>query len=99
MRVESGGYGLIKPLAGASSSLNKTNRELNKILEKLSTSLAINSASDDASGLSISEQLRTQIRGFQTASNNVSDAMSALNIADSTGNEITGMLQRQRDLA
>jgi flagellin len=80
-------------------SLNKNNRELNKILQKLSTSLRINQASDDAAGLSISEQLRTQIRGFNTASQNVTDASSALSIAEGTGNEVSDILQRQRTLA
>ena len=80
-------------------SLDKNNRELNKILKKLSTSLRINQASDDAAGLSISEQLRTQIRGFNAASQNVTDASSALSIADGTGNEVSDILQRQRALA
>jgi flagellin len=84
---------------GTAKSLNKTNRELNKILQKLSTALRINQASDDASGLSISEQLRTQIRGFKAASQNVTDATSALAIAEGTGKEVSAMLQRQRELA
>ncbi|MBD3344178.1 MAG: flagellin, partial [Chitinivibrionales bacterium] len=80
-------------------TLGKTNRKLGKILEKLATAQRINRASDDAAGLSISEQLRTQIRGFKTASNNVADAMSALNIADGTATEASSMVQRQRELA
>jgi flagellin len=83
----------------STKSLNKNNRELNKILQKLSTALRINQASDDASGLSISEQLRTQIRGFKAASQNVTDATSALSIADGTGKEVSEMVERQRDLA
>ncbi len=80
-------------------SRDKNSRDLNKILKKLSTALRINQASDDASGLSISEKLRTQIRGFKTASQNGIDASSALAIAEGTGNEVSAMLQRQRDLA
>ena len=85
-------------LAGYPSALKKTNKALSKVLEKLSTAKRINRASDDAAGLSISEQLTTQVRGFQMASNNISDAMSALNIADGASTEISSMMQRQREL-
>jgi flagellin len=100
MRIESSQpYSLIAPQDKASKSLGKTNKDLNKILERLSTALRINRASDDAAGLGIAEQLTSQIRGFQQASNNVSDAMSALNIADSAGNQVSDMVQRQHELA
>jgi flagellin len=100
MRIDANGnYGITQPLDTAAKSLYKTNRDLNKILQRLSTALRINSASDDAAGLGVSEQLRTQIRGFQQATENVTDAMSALNIAEGTGNEVSSMLQRQRELA
>ena len=82
-----------------SNVLKKTNRQLQKILERLSTAQRINRASDDAAGLGISEQLRTNIRGFKMASQNVQDAMAALNIAEGSANEIGDMLQRQRELA
>lgn len=81
------------------SVLKKTDRELQKVLERLSTASKINRASDDAAGLSISEQLRSRIRGFKMASRNIEDAMSSLNIADGAGNEISNLLQRQRELA
>ena len=74
------------------SALKKTNRALKKILKSLATGLRINQASDDAAGLSISEQLRSQVRGFKMASRNVSDAESALNITDSTANEVSSIL-------
>lgn len=80
-------------------ALKKTNRELQKILEQITTAKRINRASDDAAGLSIAEQLTTQIRGFKTASQNLSDASAALDIADGAGREITDMIQRQRELA
>ena len=50
------------------NSLSMTNRAMQKSLEKLSTGLRINRASDDAAGLSVSEGLRTQIRGSKMAS-------------------------------
>jgi flagellin len=81
------------------SALGKTNRQLEKLLEQLSTAKRINRASDDAAGLSIAEQLTTQIRGFKQASQNIADATAALDIAEGAGHEITDMLQRQRELA
>ena len=82
-----------------SNVLKKTNRQLKKILERLSTAHRINRASDDAAGLAVSEQLRSNIRGFKMASRNVQDAMSALNITDGSATQISDMLQRQRELA
>lgn len=76
----------------------KNTRQLAKILEKLSTAMSINRASDDAAGLAVSEQLRTQIRGFKAAGQNITDAMSALNIGEGAANEVSSMLQRQREL-
>jgi flagellin len=100
MRIDtSGNLGLVQPLDKAAKGLQKSNRDLNKILERLSTALKINRASDDAAGLGMSEQLRTQIRGFKMASNNVEDAMSALNVADGVGREVSDIVQRQRELA
>jgi flagellin len=83
----------------AEKTLKRTNRDLAKILEQLSTATRINRASDDAAGLGVSEQLRSNIRGFKVASQNITDAMSALNIADGAANETTSILQRQRELA
>jgi flagellin len=93
--METTGIGLNTALSG----LQSTNKALQKILERLSTAKRINSASDDAAGLSISEQLLSQARGFQTATQNVSDAMNALNIGDAATGQISDLLQRNRDLA
>ena len=49
---------------GAQSSVNNANNNLTKTIKALSTGLRINSASDDASGLAVSEKLRAQISGF-----------------------------------
>ena len=99
MRIDTGSFGLVQPLDTAAKSIQKTNKDLNKILERLSTALRINSASEDAAGLGVAEQLDTQARGFKVASQNVDEAMSALNIADSTGSQVSDMIQQQRDLA
>ncbi|HEX2959166.1 MAG TPA: flagellin [Chitinispirillaceae bacterium] len=80
-------------------SLRKTSSDLKKILERLATAQRINRASDDAAGLGVSEVMRSNIRGFKMASQNINDAMSALDIADGTANEVNGILQRQRELA
>ncbi len=99
MRIDTGNLGFVQPLGAASKSLQKTNNDLNKILQRLSTALRINSASDDAAGLGVAEQLTTQARGFKVATQNVEDAMNALNIADGTGSQVSDLLSRQRDLA
>ena len=77
----------------------KSNRALSKSLEKLSTGLRVNRASDDAAGLAISENLRTQVRGTAQAQRNALDGIAALNIAEGAMNEISDILQRMRELA
>ncbi len=72
---------------------------LQSSLEKLSTGLRINRASDDAAGLSVSEQLRTQIRGLSMAQRNAGDGIGLLQIAEGAASEITELLQRMRELA
>jgi flagellin len=72
---------------------------MSKSLEKLSTGLRINRSSDDAAGLAISENLRTQIRGVAQASRNAQDGTSMLQIAEGAANEISSILQRMRELA
>jgi len=84
---------------GLIGAAQKSNKNLSKIQERLATALRINRASDDAAGLSISEQMRTQIRGFQMANVNVEYAEAAQYIAEGEGNETASMLQRQRELA
>jgi flagellin len=81
------------------TSLASAEGSMNKSLEKLSTGLRINRASDDAAGLSVSEQLRTQIRGNTQAKANAEDGIALLQIAEGAANEISSILQRQRELA
>src|SRR3989339_1875234 len=80
-------------------ALDTVGRSLNKSLERLSTGLRINRASDDAAGLAVSEQLRTQINGMDAAKRNASDGISLLQIAEGAANEVSSMLQRMRELA
>jgi len=80
-------------------ALFQNNRAVGKDLEKLSTGLRINRASDDAAGLAVSEGLRTAVRGQTVAKRNALDGISALNILEGSMNEIHNILQRQRELA
>ncbi len=77
---------------------NNTNA-LSKTMEKLSSGYRINRAADDAAGLTLSENLRAQIRGSQKALANVQDGINVLNIADGAMAQITENLQRMRELA
>ena len=81
------------------ASLFKVNRDLSKNLEKLSTGLRVNRASDDAAGLGVSENLRTQVRGTAQAKKNAQDGIAAITIAEGAANEVSSILQRMRELA
>jgi flagellin len=81
------------------SSLSHANKDLGTSLERLSTGLRINRAADDAAGLSVSEQLRTQVRGTRMAIRNAHDGNALLRIAEGAANEISAMLQRMRELS
>ena len=81
------------------NNLNKTSAAVSKSMERLSSGLRVNRAADDSAGLSISERMRGQIRGLAQASNNIGDATSMVQTAESTLGEVHGMLQRVRELA
>ncbi|SCY86825.1 flagellin N-terminal helical domain-containing protein [Alkaliphilus peptidifermentans] len=70
-----------------------------KSMEKLSSGFRINRAADDAAGLSISEKMRSQIRGLQQASRNAQDGISLIQTAEGNLNEVSAMLVRVRELA
>lgn len=77
--------------------INNFNQE--KSLEKLSSGYRINRAGDDAAGLAISEKMRGQIRGLQTASRNSQDGISLIQTAEGALGESHAILQRMRELA
>lgn len=83
----------------ATNALFKSNRDMSKSLEKLSTGLRINRSSDDAAGLAISENLRSMVRGAAQAQRNAMDGTSMLQIAEGAANEISDVLQRMRELS
>lgn len=82
-----------------SGSLRKNNTGLESSLHKLSTGLRINRAADDVAGLSVSEKIRTQVRGTAVAIRNAGDGIALLNIAEGACNEVSAILQRMRELA
>ncbi len=83
----------------AQGAVRKNNNSLTKSLEKLSTGLRINSASDGPAALSISENLRTQYRGLAVAQRNAQDGIGLLQVADGGMNEISDIVQKMRELA
>jgi flagellin len=80
-------------------SLATQQASLKKSLEKLSTGLRINRSSDDAAGLSVSESLRSRIRGMERAKSNAADGIALVQIAEGATGEINNILQRMRELA
>ena len=72
---------------------------LSKSTEKLSSGYRINRAADDAAGLSISEKMRSQIRGLNKASSNAEDGISLIQVAEGALNESHSILQRMNELA
>ena len=83
----------------AQAKLGAAQKDANVALERLSTGLRINSAKDDAAGLSISSRLTTQISGMNQAIRNANDGVSLVQTAEGALNETTSMLQRLRELA
>ena len=80
-------------------SLNNSSSAVSTAMERLSSGLRINSAADDAAGYAISQGLTSQVNGLQQASQNVSDATSMVQTADSALNNVQSMLQRVSELA
>ena len=72
---------------------------LQKSTEKLSSGYKINRAGDDAAGLSISEKMRSQIRGLNKAATNAQDGISLIQVAEGALNETHSILQRMNELA
>jgi len=77
----------------------QTNNRLSSNLERLSSGLRINSAKDDAAGLSIANQLRAQASGLGQAIRNSNDGIGLLQTADGALKETGNILKRLRDLA
>ena len=82
----------------ANRNLGQVSVQLGKTSEKLSSGYRINRAGDDAAGLTISEKMRSQIRGLKRASQNAEDGISFVQTTEGALNEIHSLLQRGREL-
>ena len=80
-------------------TLGQTNEAQKKSMEKLSSGMKINRAGDDASGLAVSEKMRSQIRGLNKASENAQNAISFIQTTEGYLQETTDIIQRIRELA
>ena len=83
----------------ANRKLGLNNSQVSKSLEKLSSGYKINRAGDDASGLAISEKMKAQIKGLETASANSQDGISLVQTAEGALTEVHDMLNRMVELA
>ena len=83
----------------AQRTVGQTNVSTQKNIEKLSSGLRINRAGDDASGLAVSEKMRSQIRGLNRASANAQDGISFIQVAEAFLQETTDVMQRIRELS
>jgi flagellin len=83
----------------ADRSLKVTQNYLDKSMEKLSSGLRINRAGDDASGLAVSEKMRSQIRGLNQASTNAQNGISLIQTTEGYLQESEDIIQRMRELA
>ena len=80
-------------------TLGVTNSNIQKDMEKLSSGMRINRAGDNASGLAVSEKMRSQIRGLNQASQNASNAISFIQTTEGYLQSTTDIVQRIRELA
>ena len=83
----------------ANRTLGISNNQLMGNIEKLSSGQRINKASDDASGLAVSEKMRSQIRGLNQANRNIQNGVSFIQSTEGYLQETTDILQRVRELA
>ncbi|MCL2539090.1 MAG: flagellin [Oscillospiraceae bacterium] len=87
------------PAINSYRQLGGNNNALAKNLEKLSSGYKVNRAGDDAAGLAISEKMRAQIRGLETAMKNAKDGISVIQTAEGALTEVHSMLNRMVELA
>ena len=83
----------------ANRQLGVTTESQKKVTEKLSSGYKVNRAADDAAGLTISEKMRSQIRGLTQASSTAQDGISCVQTAEGALTEVHSMLQRMNELA
>ncbi|MDR2952064.1 MAG: flagellin [Treponema sp.] len=83
----------------ADRQLGITQLDLNKNIEKLSSGLRINRAGDDASGLAVSEKMRSQVRGLNQAERNIQNGVSFIQATEGYLQETQDILHRLRELS
>jgi flagellin len=83
----------------AYNNLSRTSASMASSMAKLSSGLRINTAADDAAGLTISEGLKAQVNGYGAAARNAQDGINLVQTADGALGEVHSILQRVRDLA
>jgi len=83
----------------ASNAIKRNDRQMTTAMERLSTGMRINSASDDAAGLAIAARMQSQVNGLEQAVRNANDGISMLQVAEGAVVEISNMLSRMRELA
>ena len=83
----------------AQANMKKVSGELEQAMERLSSGLRINSAADDAAGLSIVNRMEAQVRGLNMAIRNANDGISLTQSAEGGMQEVTNILQRMRELS
>ena len=83
----------------ANRQLNLTGNSMTKTIAQLSSGMRINTAGDDASGLAVSEKMRSQYRGLQQATRNAQNGISFIQTTEGYLNETTNIMQRMRELA
>jgi flagellin len=83
----------------AANALKQNDRLMNDAMERLSTGKRINNAGDDAAGLAITSRMTTHIDGLEQAARNANDAIGMIQVADGALSEMTGILQRMREIS
>ena len=83
----------------AQKNLNRAQSALGQSFQRLSSGFRINSASDDAAGLGVSESLKSRIRSFTVAERNTANAISMTRTAEGGLSEVSGIVLRMRELA
>ncbi len=83
----------------AQKNLSRTSAGLQKSFQRLSSGFRINSASDDAAGLAVSETLKSRIKSFSVAERNTNNGISRAKTAEGGLSEISGIVVRMRELA
>jgi flagellin len=83
----------------AANAMKQNDRLMNDAMERLSTGKRINNAGDDAAGLAITSRMTTHIDGLEQAARNSNDAIGMIQVADGALAEVTGILQRMREIS